>query len=437
VYVRLDLAPEIFHVKDKDNMGSSTIHVEDEARLMLGRRISYAACCLAAMIVLVTCTTSEVRAWSNGGYSSDPAHPDYGTHDWIADKALAIQTRDVIFLSTTYHARYMLGTEAPDNPVYIGDSMSHHVYYYSNGVLQDDHSAVRASQLYQIALGYIRDGNYEAAAYDIGAMTHYISDIGVFGHTMGSATDWGEELHHSDYENEIESMIGSLEPPSGLALSDRSAYDSTISLASDITFGRGEIMTNVWMDANYDWTDTDFVASAMASLNSSVCAVAAVINHLMIETTPSTPAPPQQVPPSSSTTPLQAPEPPASLTAYLEGSAIVLTWSYPPDDGGSPVTGYSIYRGITQDNPSLLTSVPAGTQSWSDGSTERGETYYYWIAAENSVGTGEMSQATHVTAPGDSGAWEVPITISAIILAALASGGALMWRRKSRGKALS
>lgn len=27
-------------------------------------------------------------AWSNGGYSTDPSNPKYGTHDWIAERAL-------------------------------------------------------------------------------------------------------------------------------------------------------------------------------------------------------------------------------------------------------------------------------------------------------------------------------------------------------------
>jgi len=397
---------------------------------MRGRWISYVVCCLAIATTLAAWAVPGARAWSNGGYSSDPANPDYGTHDWIADKALMIQARDVTFLSMTYHPRYMLGTEAPDNPVYIGDSTNHHVYYYSEGVLQDDDSAVRASQLYQVALGYLRNGDYEAAAYDIGAMAHYVSDVGVFGHTMGSATDWGTEAHHSDYENNIESMIGSLEPPTGLVLGDKGAYDATIGLARDITFGQGAIMTNVWMDTNYDWTDPVFVASAMSSLNSSVTAVAAVINHLMIETTPS-------VPTTLPTPPPQAPQPPASLTVSLEGSGVVLTWSYPPNDGGAPITGYRIYRGSTEDNQSLLASVPVGTQSWNDGATEKGKSYYYWVVAENSVGMSNMSQVAHATVPGDASPWGVSIAVSAIISAALASGGALLWRRKRRGKPLS
>jgi len=233
-------------------------------------------------LLLVATTQPLATAWSNGGYSADPNTPDYGTHDWIAEMALTIQTKDVTFLSTTYHAKFLLGTEAPDNPAYIGDSTNHHVYYYSGGAIQDDVGADRASAMYQTALGYLTAGDLENAAFYIGAMAHYIADVGVFGHTMGASTDWGSEVHHSDYESHFESILGSLPFPS-ITLGDQSAYSATTGLAYEITFGSGSIMTNVWMDANYDWTDSTFEASAMASLNAAVSAVADAINHLMIE----------------------------------------------------------------------------------------------------------------------------------------------------------
>jgi len=82
------------------------------------------------------------------GYSVDPDYPDYGTHDWIADNALAIQTGDVTFLSTTHYSQFLLGSEWPDNPNHIGDTTNHHVYYYSGGAIQDDVGADRASAMY-------------------------------------------------------------------------------------------------------------------------------------------------------------------------------------------------------------------------------------------------------------------------------------------------
>ena len=285
---------------------------------MSGRRVVFWA--LVAVAYLATAAPSA-QAWSNGGYSADQYDPDYGTHDWIADMALGLQTQDVTFLESTYHTRFLLGTEAPDNPDYIGDSTNHHVYFYSTGDLQDDVCAERASTVYHTALGYMADGDFEEAAYDIGVLAHYVADPGVFGHTMGAYTDWGAEVHHSDYEDEFESMLGSLAEPSGIVLEDLDAYDATLGLGETITFGEGAIRPNVWMDTNYDWSDDTFAASAIESLHASVGAVAAVINHFMIEAAESASVP----------TP-EAPEPPTSFTAAADGAHVVLTWAAPLSD---------------------------------------------------------------------------------------------------------
>lgn len=370
----------------------------------------------AALIVLVI-FLPDARAWSNGGYSADPDNPDYGTHDWIADEALTIQTRDVTFLRVTYHSQYLLGTEAPDNPDYIGDTAKHHVYYATGHLLEDNASATRASQIYSLAMGYIDDGDYRSAAYDIGVMTHYISDPGVFGHTMGADTDWGTEVHHSDYETHVNSIIGSLSFPAGTTLKNDDAYTATIRLAENTTFGDGDIRSNVWMDANYNWTDAAFESSAKASLYRSIEAVAAVINHLMIAT--------------ASSPPPQAPEAPISLVASVEDSHVVITWSPPPNDGGANITGYKIYRGATPNTPSYVTSVPADICRWTDESVERGKTYYYWVAAENSVGSSDMSQVSQAILPKEKTSLVLPLVFSAISVA-LASGGIIVWRRRKR-----
>lgn len=394
-------------------------------RLMQKRGHSRVLYYLAIATMLVLCAIPGAQAWSNGGYSSNPANPDYGTHDWIADAAMQMQTKDVAFLKTTFHASFLLGTEAPDNPHYIGDSGNHHVYYFSNGDLQDDACAVRASAIYSSAVQYLKGQDYELAAFETGVMAHYISDVGVFGHTMGSSTDWGSENHHSDYEGEMNSIVSSLAFPIDISLGNKSARNATLELAENITFGEGAIMSNVWMDANYDWTNSVFEASAMASLYASVAAVAAAINHLMVEAAPSPLIPLPEVP-----------QPPASLTASVEGSHVVLTWALPPSDGGAAITGYEIYRGTNPDIPSHMASVSGTANSWNDESVEKGKTYYYWVVAENSVGPSGMSQVVSVTVPGDPSSLVLPIAVSSISIA-LASGGVLLWLRKKRGKPLS
>jgi hypothetical protein len=300
--------------------------------------------------------------------------------------------------------------------------MNHHVYYYSSGDLQDGKGAIRASQMYQIALGYMASQDLGNAAYYIGAMTHYVADVGVFGHTMGSGTDWGTEDHHSDYENAIQSMTGSLSSPTGVSLGDSDAYAATLDLANKITFGGGVIMPNIWMDTNYNWTDSTFVTSAMASLNSSVASVAAVVNHLLIEAgSPSTSPDPQ------------APQPPESLRATVTGASIGLSWSPPTNDGGRAVIGYEIFRGTNPDNPSLAATVADYARSWTDESVEKGKTYYYWVVAENSVGSSGMSQIASATVPGEHSSLLLPISISSALFAFAAGGVMLLWRR-ARGK---
>jgi hypothetical protein len=248
------------------------------------RYVSMLSLAAILAVALLLGVSPGTWAWGNGGYSADPSNPDYGIHDWIADKALDMQVLDTTFLKTTYHAEYLYGTEWPDNSGNIGDTFSHHVYYYDTRAVQEDDSATRAQAMYDQALAYLRSSDFRNAAYYFGAMTHYIADVGVFGHTMGAGTDWGEEVHHtSDYEPWFNSHIGSFGTPTGISLLDSSAYDATLGLAYTITFGLDPIKNNTWMDAHYDWLDPVFKSSALASLNESVEAVAAALNQLLTE----------------------------------------------------------------------------------------------------------------------------------------------------------
>ena len=95
------------------------------------------------LILLATSGVGLAHCWSNGGYSADPSHPDYGTHDWIAQHALDwLPTQEKQYITDNL-AAYLYGTELPDNnnasaPGHIGDTTKHHIYFYANGTLQDD-----------------------------------------------------------------------------------------------------------------------------------------------------------------------------------------------------------------------------------------------------------------------------------------------------------
>jgi len=109
------------------------------------------------------------RAWSNGGFSSDPNNPDYGTHDFLADHALDYVPDDLDFWLRENLKIFLYGTELPDNknaPLGdgIGDTTLHHIYYFASGQLQNDASARRAQETYERAVSYLITRDYTNAA---------------------------------------------------------------------------------------------------------------------------------------------------------------------------------------------------------------------------------------------------------------------------------
>ena len=61
--------------------------------------------------LLVASSVGLAQCWSNGGYSTDPSHPDYGTHDWIAQHALDwMPTQEKQYILDNL-AAYLYGTE--------------------------------------------------------------------------------------------------------------------------------------------------------------------------------------------------------------------------------------------------------------------------------------------------------------------------------------
>jgi hypothetical protein len=255
--------------------------------------------------------------WSNGGYSDDPLHPDYGTHDWIAQHALDwLPTEEKQYILDNLQT-YLYGTELPDNSQAIdgiGDAGKHHVYFYANGSLQDDASAVRASEEYQKALNFLIRKDYVNASKSAGLMSHYIVDVAVFGHVMAANTAWGAEVHHTDYEDYVNART--ITYSSGFnsylrfdgTLAVTSPYDATENLAYDTTFDVDGDLTCVWMDTNYNWSNPTFANRAGESLNLAVNYLADVLHSLYLAAAPS-PSPAPSHSPSPSPTATESPNP--------------------------------------------------------------------------------------------------------------------------------
>ena len=105
--------------------------------------------------------------------------------------------------------------------------------------------------------------------------------------------------------------------------------------------------------------------------------------------------------PSPPTTP---PSPPAHLFTYSGNAQAGLSWSAPSNDGGAPITNYTIYRGSLPHTETLLKEI-GNSLSYIDSTVTNGQTYYYYVTASNSAGQSSPSNEATVTpnAPDSTG----------------------------------
>ncbi len=248
---------------------------------------------LTTLLLLLSFQARIASCWSNGGVSADPEHPDYGTHDWIAEHALEwlpLQEKQHIL---DHKEAYVYGTELPDRPKSsggMGDSLwNHSVYFHADGSLQNDIAAVRAQEEYDSAACYWQANNAIEAIKHLGAMTHYISDVAAYGHVMDYSTDWGNEHNHSNYEGNVTKITTSYDSQFDKYLQfdgnldSVSAYNATLLLANDTTFDLDGDLNCTWMDKNYDWNDPAFENRCGESLNLATNMIADVLHAFYIQ----------------------------------------------------------------------------------------------------------------------------------------------------------
>ncbi|MGH9968876.1 MAG: Ig-like domain-containing protein [Pyrinomonadaceae bacterium] len=90
----------------------------------------------------------------------------------------------------------------------------------------------------------------------------------------------------------------------------------------------------------------------------------------------------------------------ATFNACPNPSAVILTWS-PPDDHGSPITSYKIYRRTgTSGSFALLATVPGNVNKYSDNTINPTLTYFYRVTALNARGEGAACSEVSATCPG-------------------------------------
>ncbi len=98
---------------------------------------------------------------------------------------------------------------------------------------------------------------------------------------------------------------------------------------------------------------------------------------------------------ASALTVTSAPSVPQDVAAVVNDGNVMLNWTAPASDGGSAVTGYSVYRGVSS---TVLIPMANTTDLWyMDTTAVKGMTYYYAITAVNAIGESARSSELTVT----------------------------------------
>ena len=95
--------------------------------------------------------------------------------------------------------------------------------------------------------------------------------------------------------------------------------------------------------------------------------------------------------------PKRRPSAPLGLTAGFGDTLVSLNWSAPLDDGGASLTHYRLYRGTSPNSTMFYRLVLAAQPVFDDTNVTNGQTYYYEVSANNSVGEGARSAQTSET----------------------------------------
>jgi hypothetical protein len=99
-----------------------------------------------------------------------------------------------------------------------------------------------------------------------------------------------------------------------------------------------------------------------------------------------------------SATPEAVPGPPGDLVAAAGAGSAKLSWAVPSSPGGSAITGYDLYQGTSPGAESATPArLPATPTSRTVSGLTAGTTYYFFIVAGNTEGSGLSSNEAYAT----------------------------------------
>jgi|GEM_PF-6925952 len=118
------------------------------------------------------------------------------------------------------------------------------------------------------------------------------------------------------------------------------------------------------------------------------------------------------------------------MSLIEEAGAIKLSWQ-PPPEGASPIFRYLIYRSLVPFDPVLLNSTASTT--YQDEAVVGGQTFHYWIVAENEQGQGPLSaMLSGAVQTPDNGIYDGVILASALLVLLIIGGVFVVWTRRRK-----
>jgi parallel beta-helix repeat protein len=96
-------------------------------------------------------------------------------------------------------------------------------------------------------------------------------------------------------------------------------------------------------------------------------------------------------------TPQGVPDEPTLLTAVGWNSYVIITWDEPFSDGGSPVTGYKLYRATSSNITDSELIHTGNVFFYNDSTVTNNVTYFYWVSAVTDDGEGLKAGSVNAT----------------------------------------
>jgi fibronectin type 3 domain-containing protein len=90
-------------------------------------------------------------------------------------------------------------------------------------------------------------------------------------------------------------------------------------------------------------------------------------------------------------TPLSVPSPPQNIKIMADNNSLNITWEKPIEDGGTEILNYIIYRGRTSNEITFFKEISNNVYFLNDTDVENGESYYYYLRANNQLGKSNPS----------------------------------------------